>query len=88
MWTPETAEVLAREAGVDPLTDLHWKVIALCREEAARSGRPPDLRSLCDLSGLDGAALRRLFPDKPHRLAARIAGLPAPTDSESEEDER
>jgi tRNA 2-thiouridine synthesizing protein E len=74
-WTPEIAEALARRAGIAALTDLHWKIIALCREEAARRGRTPDARSLSSLSGLDIGELRQLFSDEPARLAARVAGL-------------
>ena len=74
-WTPEVAELLARAAGIAVLTDGHWKVLALCREEAARSGRSPDLERLCELSGFDEAELRRLFPGDPARLPIRIAGL-------------
>jgi len=41
-WTPEVAETLARRAGIARMTDRHWKVIAQCREDAARGGEPLD----------------------------------------------
>ena len=78
-WTPEVADELAREAGLAPLTERHWKVVTLCREDAARTGRSPGLRRLARLSGVGVEELHRLFPAEPATLAARIAGLPKPT---------
>lgn len=77
-WTPEIAEVIAREAGIATLTPEHWKVIALCREDAARKGRSPGLARITDLTGLNTEALRALFPEGLGKLAARIAGLRKP----------
>lgn len=80
-WTPELAELLARGAGIDPLTDKHWKVIALCREEAARGGVLSDSSTIARLAGFDEVQLRELFPGDPVRLAARIAGLSHPKEN-------
>jgi tRNA 2-thiouridine synthesizing protein E len=77
-WTPEVAEEIAREAGLSPLTQRHWQVIAFCREDAAREGVPPGLRRIAKLSGVDTKELYQLFPKGPGKLAARIAGLPKP----------
>lgn len=38
-WTPEAAEALAEAEGIE-LTDVHWKVITFCREDAAQQGTP------------------------------------------------
>jgi TusE/DsrC/DsvC family sulfur relay protein len=76
-WTPELAEILAREAGI-ALTDRHWKVITFCREDAAREGQPPGLRRIAKLSGVTMKELYELFPKGPGKLAAKIAGLPKP----------
>jgi TusE/DsrC/DsvC family sulfur relay protein len=78
-WTPQVAEELAKDAGVAPLTERHWKVIAFCREDAARQGQSPGLRRIAKLSGVEMKELYRLFPKGPGKLAARIAGLPKPT---------
>ena len=75
MWTPDQAEALARHAGIPRLTERHWKVIALGREEAARSGDRPGNERISELSGFDREELLRLFPGEPGRLAARIAGI-------------
>ena len=77
-WTPEIAEAIARRAGIDSLGDKHWRVVALCREEAARRGRSPDLQRLCSLAALDLAALCHLFGADPGPTIARIAGHPKP----------
>ena len=78
-WTPDDAETLARAAGIGPLSDRHWKVIALCREETARRRTLPDLARMASLSALDAAVLQRLFPGNTMETIARIAGLLPPT---------
>jgi tRNA 2-thiouridine synthesizing protein E len=77
-WTPEVAEAIAAEAGIQ-LTPEHWKVLNGCREDAARNaGDPPGLRRLTIVAGVTTKDLYRLFPKGPGKLAARIAGLPKP----------
>ncbi len=77
-WTPALAEALARESGIDLLTEDHWKVITFCREDAAQRGEPPGLRRISKLSGVGMKELYQLFPKGPGKLAARIAGLHKP----------
>ena len=31
-WTKEIAEVLAKQEGIETLTESHWKIIDFCRE--------------------------------------------------------
>jgi tRNA 2-thiouridine synthesizing protein E len=77
-WNPELGEALAREASI-ALTQQHWKVIAFCREDAAKNnGLSPGLRRISQLSGVGMKELYVLFPKGPGKLAARIAGLPKP----------
>lgn len=85
-WTPELAEALAREAGI-VLGERHWKVLSCCREDAARAGRPPGLRRIARLSGVDLEELHRLFAQKPDKLVTRIAGLPDPRGGAGQENE-
>ena len=82
-WTPEVAEHLARVVGIDPLTDRHWKVIALCREDAARQRRQPDMRRLSRLAHYRAEELDRLFLERANELVPRIAGLANPIDDTS-----
>lgn len=77
-WTPEIAEAIAAEAGLE-LTAEHWKVIRFCREDAARNGgEAPGLRRITQLAGVPTKDLYRLFPKGPGKLAAKVAGLPKP----------
>ena len=76
-WTPDVGEAIADELGLQ-LTPEHWKVIAFCREDAAREGQPPGLRRISKLSGVGTKELYTLFPKGPGKLAARVAGLPKP----------
>lgn len=70
-WTPAIADAIAGEAGLT-LTPEHWKVIAFCREDAAREGQPPGLRRISKLSGVGTKELYALFPKGPGKLAARV----------------
>jgi len=74
-WSPEVATARARRAGLPALRPRHWKVIAACREEAARTGRCPRLERLSVLTGLAPPELLLLFPGEAEALVARIAGL-------------
>ena len=82
-WTPEVAEHLARNAGIDRLTDRHWKVIALCREDAARQRRQPGMRRLSRLVHYGADDLERLFLERASQLVPRIAGLSKPSEDAS-----
>lgn len=74
-WSPDTAELSAREAGIAALGDRHWKVITSCREDAARVGRAPGLQRLVELTGMSEGELSHLFPGDVPALVARIAGV-------------
>jgi len=77
-WTREIAVELAKDEGIDPLTDAHWKVIEFCRESAKVSGKSPTLRTITTGSGASTKDLFSLFPKGPAKKVARIAGLGKP----------
>lgn len=77
-WTPDVAEAIAAEIGIAPLTELHWRVITFCREDAKQEGQPPGLRRISKLSGVGMKELYQLFPKGPGKLASRVSGLPKP----------
>lgn len=84
-WDPDVAAALADQAGV-VLQDAHWEIIHLLRDFHDETGLSPAMRSLVKLVkrelGPDkgnSIYLLKLFPDSPAKLAARIAGLPRPT---------
>jgi hypothetical protein len=39
-WSREIAAEIARDAGIDPLTEKHWQVIEFCRTDAVEKGAP------------------------------------------------
>jgi tRNA 2-thiouridine synthesizing protein E len=75
-WNRRLAEQLARQAGVDTLTDKHWQVIDLVRDRYFAIGALPVMRLVCRAVGLEPNAAHRLFSSC--RSLWRIAGLPNP----------
>jgi len=77
-WTEPMAGQLARESGIEALTDRHWRVIRFVREQYAAKGTGPTVRVLGKTSGVSVKELYQLFPKGPAKTAARIAGTPKP----------
>jgi len=84
-WSPAVAEALASEEGRE-LTDEHWEVIEILRDFYRRYEMAPAMRPLVKAVGQRlgpdkgrSIHLMRLFPDSPAKVAARLAGLPKPT---------
>jgi len=77
-WDKEIAVELAKQEGIDELTDRHWIVIDFMRNEYETKGDAPSIRKLTKESGVDTKELYKLFPKGPAKKAARIAGLPKP----------
>ena len=83
-WSPQVAELLAQEEGIE-LTAEHWEIIELLRAFHQEFDLSPAMRPLSKYIkanlGADKASsiyLLKLFPGSPAKLAARIAGLPRP----------
>jgi tRNA 2-thiouridine synthesizing protein E len=74
--TDETA--IAREHGLDELTERHWLVIRYLRERYEATGETPTVRAIGKESGVSVKELYELFPKAPGKLAALIAGVPKP----------
>lgn len=84
-WSPDVAETLAAEEG-RILTDEHWEIIQVLRDFYARFETAPAMRPLVKAVGQALGAdkgkslhLMKLFPESPAKVAARLAGLPKPT---------
>lgn len=77
-WTEEMAPELAKEEGIDTLTDDHWTVIRFMRSEYFEKGTGPTVRVLGKTSGVSVKELYQLFPKGPAKIAARVAGIPKP----------
>jgi len=76
-WSDELADVLAAQVGVT-LTDQHWQVIRFLRTDFAVQGETATLRRVSASGGVPVKALFTLFPQKPAKKMAYIAGLPKP----------
>jgi tRNA 2-thiouridine synthesizing protein E len=77
-WTAEIAGEIARENGIDELTERHWQVINYMRHTYLETGSAPSIRTLGKASGVPIKELYQLFPKGPAKLAAKIAGIPKP----------
>ena len=77
-WTREIASALAKEEGIDELTDRHWAVIDFARSDFEKTGTPPTLRRITKQSGVGTKELYELFPKGPAKKVSRLAGLGKP----------
>jgi len=76
-WDDDLAKQLAEQIGVD-LTDAHWQAIRFLREDFRAQGETPTLRRVTTVAGIPTKDLFVLFPKKPAKKMAYIAGLPKP----------
>lgn len=76
-WDEDLAVELAHQIQID-LTDEHWKVIRFLRDDHAVHGETATLRRVSTLAGVPTKQLYELFPKKPAKKMAYIAGLPKP----------
>ncbi|MCG8610981.1 MAG: TusE/DsrC/DsvC family sulfur relay protein [Pseudomonadales bacterium] len=84
-WTESIANAIAHGEGIT-LGDEHWEIIYLLRRFYEEYGISPVIRVLVktvkeELGADKGNSiyLMQLFPGSPAKLAAKIAGLPKPT---------
>ncbi len=77
-WNEDLAKELAREEGIESLTNRHWVVIKFMRKEYLEKGDAPSIRHLTKASGVETKELYALFPKGPAKKAAKIAGIPKP----------
>jgi TusE/DsrC/DsvC family sulfur relay protein len=76
-WDEDLGKQLAAAIGVD-LTDAHWKAIRFLREDFVRQAETATLRRVSTQAGIPIKDLFVLFPKKPAKKMAYIAGLPKP----------
>ena len=77
-WTKEIADVIAKQEGIEALSDNHWKIIDFCRETGMASGKSPTLRQITTGTGISTKELFALFPKGPAKKVAKISGLGKP----------
>ena len=76
-WDEQLATTLASQIGIT-LTDEHWRAIRFLRDDFAREGETPTLRRISVVGGIPTKTLFALFPQKPAKKLAYVAGLPKP----------
>jgi TusE/DsrC/DsvC family sulfur relay protein len=76
-WNEALASALAAQIGLT-LTDQHWEVIRFLRADFAETGETATLRRTSTRSGVPVKQLFVLFPQKPAKKMAYVAGLPKP----------
>jgi tRNA 2-thiouridine synthesizing protein E len=76
-WDRDLAKVLAANIGID-LTDEHWRVVEFLRQDYHDRGETATLRRVQVVGGVPVKTLFTLFPKKPGKKMAYVAGLPKP----------
>lgn len=76
-WDEQLATRLAAQIGLT-LTDAHWEVLRFLRKDFAEQGETATIRRVAMFAGTPIKALFALFPQKPAKKMAYIAGLPKP----------
>mgnify|MGYP001816606561 FL=1 len=76
-WDEELAVVLASNIGIE-LTDEHWALLRFLREDYAKQGETATTRRVQSVGGVPTKRQFQLFPKKPAKKMAYVAGLPKP----------
>lgn len=76
-WTEELGAALAATIGVE-MTDRAWETIRFLRSDFAEQGETATLRRVTSVGGIPTKELFQMFPKKPAKKMAYIAGLPKP----------
>ena len=76
-WDEDLALVLAGNIGIE-LTEEHWALLRFLREDYAKQGETATTRRVQSVGGVPTKRQFQLFPKKPAKKMAYIAGLPKP----------
>jgi len=76
-WDQALAARLAEQIGIE-LTDAQWRAIRFLRADYAEHGETATLRRVSVVGGIPTKELFTLFPKKPAKKMAYLAGLPKP----------
>jgi TusE/DsrC/DsvC family sulfur relay protein len=76
-WDEPLGTALAAQIGVT-MTDAHRDAIRFLRRDFAATGETPTLRRVSTVGGIPIKTLFVLFPQKPAKKMAYVAGLPKP----------
>jgi tRNA 2-thiouridine synthesizing protein E len=76
-WDEGLARDLAAQIGIE-LTEEHLSVLRFLRADFQERGETPTLRRVSTAGGVPTKRLFELFPKKPAKKMAYVAGLPKP----------
>jgi tRNA 2-thiouridine synthesizing protein E len=76
-WDETVGTELASQIGIE-MTEDHWRVIKFLREDFAEQGQTATIRRVATVGGIATKELFTLFPKKPAKKMAYVAGLPKP----------
>jgi tRNA 2-thiouridine synthesizing protein E len=76
-WDEDLGAALAAAIGIE-LTPEHWKVLHFLRADFATQGETATTRRVQTVGGFPTKDQFALFPKKPAKKMAYIAGLPKP----------
>lgn len=76
-WSQDIALVLAKNIEIE-MTDEHWKLIDFMRSDFKANGESPTSRRMQSAGGVPIKRQFELFPKKPMKKMAYIAGVPKP----------
>lgn len=76
-WDESVGAALAAQIGIE-MTDEHWAAIRFLRTDFADQGETATLRRVSTLGEIPTKRLFELFPKKPAKKMAYVAGLPKP----------
>ncbi len=77
-WTEDIGRELASMIGIEDMTDDHWAAIRFLRSDFTEKQETPTLRRVTKVGGIPTKQLFTLFPKKPAKKMAYVAGLPKP----------
>ena len=76
-WDEALAEIFAERIGI-VMTDAHWAAVRFARSDFIATGETPTLRRMATVGGVPTKEMFILFPKKPAKKLAYVAGLPKP----------
>lgn len=76
-WSEDIGAELATNIGID-MTDRHWELIRWLREDYHEKGETATTRRVQTAGGFPTKEQFQLFPKKPAKKMAYVAGLPKP----------
>jgi TusE/DsrC/DsvC family sulfur relay protein len=76
-WDEPLRAALAAQIGIE-MTDEHWKAIRFLRCDLPEQGETATLRRVSTVGGIPTKQLFTMFPQKPAKKMAYVAGLPSP----------